>query len=437
MVCSSISNQPDDLRVMTMSIPTIIKRLRSNDQNFKQLILTADEIGLAVDNQDRQDKHPREGDSRATSKNITEITDAIRSNRTVHSVFLDHFFVKALTMEEVCQLLEAIGSLPRLEQFSALSRQAEGWSLPMHAMACFMDLTKTLSSVRLSSIGLVGTVEDFSNFTKVIQRQSAMKEFCLRGACIVDGKIPLDNLLRSLSAVPLLEKIELTAMDLHQDLGGEWPNSPSSALRFCHLSSLKSLELGGWALDEELVLKMASALETNHSLKSLIMLDSSISNTGCVALSKMLAVNKTIERLDLSYNRISDPGCSALANSLVHNTSLKEIGLFGNFQVRSRDVFLKIVQHVNFSLEDLLLDSEWDAEMNFYLNLNRVNRCGVLRNEGLTRLEWVSALVTVQDEKNCFLDAPQETLSYLFYFIMAKPHFVVPNGNMPPSSRRY
>ena len=114
-----------------------------------------------------------------------------------------------------------------------------------------------------------------------------------------------------------------------------------------------------------------------------------------------------------------------MADSLKHNSSLKEIGLFGNFQVRSRDVFLDVIQNHNFFLEDLLLDSEWDAEMQFYLNLNRINRREVLQNEGLTRCEWVDALATVQDEKNSLFDAPQDTLSYLYYFVMAKPHFLL------------
>lgn len=408
---------------MAMSITSIIDRLRANNEDFKQLILTADEVG--VENPEHESEGTTDDGSRASSKNIAELVEAIKANSTVQSVFLDHFFVIKLAQDDVCLLFEALGSLARLEQFSAFSRQAEGWSIPMQAMACFMDRTRTLSSLRLTSIGLVGDVQEFERFSDTIRSQSFMKEFCLRGACIVDGKIPLDALLRSLSAVPLLEKIELTAMDLHQDLGGEWPNSPSSALRFCQSSSLKSLELGGWVLDEELVLKMATALETNNSLRSLIMLDSNISNAGCVALSKMLALNKTIERLDLSYNRISDPGCSALANSLKCNSSLKEIGLFGNFQVRSRDIFLRVIQHNNFFLEDLLLDSEWDAEMSFYLNLNRMNRETVLQNERLTRTEWVDALVTVQDEKNSLFDSPQDTLSYLFYFVMAKPHFLL------------
>lgn len=401
-----------------MSLSNIIDRLRANKTEFKQLILTADEVG--AENPDQSGGSSDDG-SRANSQNIAELVDAIKNNSTVQSVFLDHFFVINLGREDVCLLFEALGSLSRLEQLSALSRQAEGWSIPMQAMAGFMERSRTLSSLRLTSIGLVGDVKQFSRFTKAIQGQACMKEFCLRGACIVEGKIPLDGLLRALSSVPLLEKIELTAMDLHQDLGGEWPNSPSSALRFCQSSSLKSLELGGWVLDEELVLKMASALETNKSLRSLIMLDSNISNTGCVALAKMLSLNKTIERLDLSYNRISDPGCAALANSLKFNSSLKEIGLFGNFQIQSREVFLRVIQHQNFFMEDLLLDSEWDAEMNYYLNLNRFNRRAVLQNEGLTRSEWVDALVTVQDEKNALFDAPQDTLSYLFYFVLAKP----------------
>lgn len=415
---------------MATSITNIIDRLRANNADFKQLILTADEIGVNVDNAnvDNVTQEPAvtaDDGSRASSNNLADLAEAIKSNSTVQSVFLDHFFVTKLTRADICLLFEALGSLSKLEQFSALSRQAEGWSIPMEAMASFMKQSKTLTSLRLTSIGLVGDVKAFTSFTEAIQGQSCMKEFCLRGACIVDGKIPLDRLLRALSQVPLLEKIELTAMDLHQDLGGEWPNSPSSALRFCQSSSLKSLELGGWVLDEDLVLKMATALETNNSLRSLIMLDSNISNTGCVALSKMLSLNKTIERVDLSYNRIGDAGCCALANSLKHNTSLKEIGLFGNFQMQSRDTFLRIIQSQNFFLEDLLLDSEWDAEMNFYLNLNRINRRAVLQNEGLTRCEWIDALATVQEEKNNVFDAPQDSLSYLFYFIMAKPHFLL------------
>jgi len=423
-----------------MALSNIIDRLRANEVGFKQLILTADEVGINNNagqqrqQQQQQQQQPeqsaateeQDGFNRATSKNISELVEAIESNHTVHSVFLDHFFIIKLSAEDVCLLFRALGSLPKLEQFSALSRQAEGWSIPMQAVVALMDGAKSLTSMRMTSIGLVGNENDFESFAKALQGQSCLKEFCLRGACIVDGKIPLDGLLRTLSAIPKLEKIELTAMDLRQDLSGEWPTSPSSALRICYCSSLKSLELGGWVLDEDLVLGMAKALETNTSLRSLIMLDSNITNRGCIALSNMLAVNKTIERLDLSYNRISDAGAIALAQSLIHNSSLKEIGLFGNFQVKSRAVFLHVIQYSNLALEDLLLDSQWDAEMNFYLNLNRMDRRRVLRNEkSLTRGDWLEALVSVQDDKHNFCDADQDTLSYLFYFVMAQPHFLV------------
>jgi hypothetical protein len=286
---------------------------------------------------------------------------------------------------------------------------------------------KSLSSLRLTSVGIVGTEKEFNNFTKVVSSNPSLKEFRLRGACVVDGKMPLDELLRALSTAPVLENIELTAMDLHQDLNGEWPTSPYSALRFCYSRSLKSLELGGWVLDEDLVLKMAKALETNDSLRSLIMLESHITNKGCIAIAEMLKKNKTIERLDLSYNRISDPGCTALANTLRHNTTLKEIGLFGNFQVRSRDVFLRFLQYENFVLEDLLLHSEWDAEMNFYLNLNRLGRRHLLQNEDLVRKEWTNTLAAIQeDSKSSSSSTPhKDALSSLYYFLLAKPHFVV------------
>ena len=165
------------------------------------------------------------------------------------------------------------------------------------------------------------------------------------------------------------------------------------------------------------------------------MLHSSISDKGCSALAKTLAVNQTIERLDLSYNRISDLGCIALANSLIYNKSLKEIGLFGNAQVNSRAVFLRVIQYSNMTLEDLLLDSEWDAEMIFYLNLNRIGRRRLLRNEKISREAWVDTLSEVQGEMQSVCDAPQDTLSNLFYFVLAKPHFVLPTitsvGNQP------
>lgn len=411
------------------NLSNVIERLRANEIGFKQLILTADEAGIAGNNADqRQDGTAAaraQDNNRATTANFAQLIDAIQSNHTVHSVFLDHFFVINLEADDVCRLFEALGSLPKMGQFSALSRQAEGWSIPLQAIASFLDRAKSLSSLRMTSIGLVGTDEEFGRFTKAFQGLYFLKEFCLRGSCIVNGQIPLDGLLQGLSSVPLLEKVELTAMDLQQNLRGNWPTSPSSALQFCYSSSLKSLELGGWLLDEDLVLKMATALETNISLRSLVMLHSSITNRGCAALANTLIVNQTIERLDLSYNRISDPGCIALANSLVYNSSLKEIGLFGNVQMKSRNAFFHIIQNSNLALEDLLLDSEWDAEMNFYLNLNRIGRKRLLRQEGLTREEWIEALFDVQAEKHSTCDdAPQDALSNLFYFVMAKPHFI-------------
>lgn len=400
---------------MAMNLLKIIERLQSTNGDFKQLILTADD-GPERPSSDARDK--------PNSKDIMELIGALESNASVRSVFLDHFFVANLTSEEICLLFRALGSLPKLEQFSALSRQAEGWSIPMKAVESFMRQARSLSSLRLTSVGLVGTAKQFEGFTQSIECHPSMKEFRLRGACIVDGKMPLDNFLRSLSTVPLLEKIELTAMDLHQDLNGEWPNSPSSALRFCYSDSLKSLELGGWVLDEDLVLKMAKALETNESLLSLVMVDSHVTNKGCIAISEMLKKNKTIERIDLSYNRINDRGCTALANMLPHNNTLKEIGLFGNFHVTSRGVFLDKIKNQNFVLEDLLLDSELDAEMNFYLNLNHAGRRHLLQNEDLSRAGWVDSLATLQDDKKASGDAQQDTLSNLFYFVKAKPHFV-------------
>lgn len=410
------------------NIANVIERLRANEEEFKQLILTADEVGIPVAGNNEDGSATVIDSHRATKGNITQLIDAIQSNSTVHSVFLDHFFVINLEADDLCLLFQALGSLPKLGQFSALSRQAEGWSIPLQAIATFLHRARMLTSFRMTSIGLEGTRTEFESFTKAVQSQAFLKEFCLRGACIVDEQIPLDQLLRALSAVPLLEKIELTAMDLHQDLGGKWPNSPSSALRFCYSSSLKSLELGGWALDDELVIKMATALETNNSLRSLVMLHSHITDKACAALAKTLAVNQTIERLDLSYNCISDLGCIALANSLIYNNSLKEIGLFGNTQVNSRAIFLRIIQNSNMTLEDLLLDSEWDAEINFYLNLNRIGRRCLLRNEKVSRGAWVETLSEVQGEKQSVCDSPQDTLSNLFYFVLAKPHFVSPTA---------
>jgi len=407
---------------MVMAISSAIRRLRENNEGFKQLILTADEISLRGNNDQGQEdlRHS----SRASGANIPELIEAILGNYTVQSVFLDHFFAVNLEADDICRLFDALGSLPKLNQFSVLSREAEGWSVPLHAIASFLHRTKRLTSLRMSSIGLNGTGEEFDYLTKVIQDQTLLKEFCLRGACIVDGEIPVDKLLRVLSSLPLLEKIELTAMDLHTNLQGVWPTRPSSALRFCYSSSLKSLELGGWVLDEDLVVEMAKALETNTSLRSLVMLDNHITDKGCMALAKTLTVNQTIERLDLSSNHITDTGCQALANSLASNRSLKEIGLFGKRQAHSRDAFLRVLRHENLDLEDLLLDSVWDAEMNFYLNLNRIGRHRLLKDPSFGRAQWVDCLNDLQSTKQSICDAPNDTLSNLFYFVMAKPHFV-------------
>ena len=120
---------------------------------------------------------------------------------------------------------------------------------------------------------------------------------------------------------------------------------------------------------------------------------------------------------------------------LVQNVTLKEIGLFGNFHVKSRDVFLRILQHQNFVLEDLLLDTDFDAEINYYLNLNRSGRYKLLRNDNQSQNQWLESMVSLQKDMDC--DSPEDVLSSLFYFVKAKPLHLVAHASSQDDEQRF
>src|SRR3990172_1066950 len=70
---------------------------------------------------------------------------------------------------------------------------------------------------------------------------------------------------------------------------------------------------------------IASELETNNTLKTLILIRNGVGNAGAIALAKALEINTTLERLYLSYNHIHDAGFFALARALKTNTTLRTL----------------------------------------------------------------------------------------------------------------
>lgn len=113
-----------------------------------------------------------------------------------------------------------------------------------------------------------------------------------------------------------------------------------------HISTLGASEIGkGLALnkgltdtlhfydnhvDDQGVIPIAKALETNITLTVLLLYKNQIGDIGAIKIAKAIAHNPTLIEINLSANKIADRGACELANALITNTIIKKFFLQNN-----------------------------------------------------------------------------------------------------------
>lgn len=85
----------------------------------------------------------------------------------------------------------------------------------------------------------------------------------------------------------------------------------------------KRLEADGCTL-------VARALETNRTVRRLVIREHNIGDHGAAAIAAMLCRSATLEHVDLSGNDISDKGAEALAQALYGHAALTHLQLWSN-----------------------------------------------------------------------------------------------------------
>jgi len=263
----------------------------------------------------------------------------------------------------------------------------------------------------------------------------------------------LDQLATSVSNVPCLKEIELSAAiedddDLEEDEASfDWEFSSLAPFQQLYQSEiLEKLRLENFGFPEDHLLALFQELEHNNTNLKALFLSSClfITNEGMYGIAKMLANNQTLTSLSLGLKFVlqddeEDDECfQAIAQALHQNTTLQNLRLYKTTSLMrpstrawrryklspaNRRAFLELLQSHNVTLEAMSLfeeEEDHDAttrtdreehkeKYNFYLALNRMGRKHLVR-EDATKEQWFHSILQAQVDLSC-----------LFFFLSMKP----------------
>ena len=255
------------------------------------------------------------------AEQISEITQAIRNNRTVRYVFIYDKYVSNLSMQERTELLKATCCLPQLESFVYIS-DGTRVKFPVDALAEILRTSKSLTTFELHGSNLVGSLSDFDAFNHSLGRLQNLKTFKLMPVFFDNGHADLDPLINSLSRLETLEEIRLC---FYCDKSSYLSTDQLQKLYW--LTSLKVLDLRWPHLSDEHVTAIALELRDNTTLTELRIGGNDLVY-GCFSLAEMLEVNEDIEVFSLVCGGLGRKDCcNALWTAFERNSSIREITL--------------------------------------------------------------------------------------------------------------
>ena len=94
--------------------------------------------------------------------------------------------------------------------------------------------------------------------------------------------------------------------------------------------SMQQLNLQKCGLIAASAAAIARVLETNRSIKLLILAGNNLGDDGGAAIGRVLATNTVLEQIDLQKTQLGPAGGTAIAQALRVNTTLTEIYLNDN-----------------------------------------------------------------------------------------------------------
>ncbi|CAM9533339.1 unnamed protein product, partial [Discosporangium mesarthrocarpum] len=210
------------------------------------------------------------------------------------------------------------------------------------------------------------------NICDALSNNSSKTRVFLASNCIhVDGASAVANMLKANSSVALLNL--------------EW-------------NSIGNFERG--------VECLASALEVNRSLTSLVLCNNNISQQGAAVLARALHINNTLKDLDLRWNHVGNPGARALHECLEVNKAISTIKLSGN------NVDIHLLENLEAALQDrdsgilaqkairddLHLTRERNEQLEACVRRQRVQEEEKMHREQVREQQWQSDLAKLKEE---------------------------------------
>jgi hypothetical protein len=255
---------------------------------------------------------------------IGRMDDLIRGfqgNTFVEKVYLTGSFLNDLAESHCAILFEEIAArLPMLQAFYVSNA-----AIQVKHFYSVLDLSKTLETLELRHVQLLGTHDDFVEFEFGLHRHPSLRHFILS-----DFTAPpdtnLDNLIKVLGTIPQIESVE---MDAHPDaLLAPFALTGSTLMPLCKHITFKELHLSHLALNQLFCNMIAWAL-VHAKLTDLSLAHCHLDDQNVRVMAKALVCNISLRRLDLSYNDITDDACFALADALGENDCLKQLDVTG------------------------------------------------------------------------------------------------------------
>jgi hypothetical protein len=361
---------------------------------------------------------------------------ALKCNKTVKHVCFSGAFVRELTPEQWCLMIEGVGHLESLEQLQIWCS-----TIPVRTFGTMLQNSKHLKVILFFHVRLDGSEDDFLHLSDAIRHHPSLTEFRFGGIETVVENVSLNCVVEALGDAPTLKIVTIQLFNSNRTaiFSGE------ALARMLNSKSITGLYLTRLGLGQDHYIVISSAIATNRNLRVLDLFANSASNEQLLLIATGLRENHGLEtfvlpglsNLDLSYecssaiadtlkmnttmhslylpcSRFTDDGLIMLAESLTVNTTLKKVEIGVSDQIGSHGMAaLTQMLEKNYELERLIVDSAEKSikgKIEYYMRLNAVGRGPLLSSGQANRVEWVNMLISVHDDLDC-----------LFYFISMNP----------------
>lgn len=276
-------------------------------------------------------------DIEAYCTDISQMTDALKSNTVIEYVRLDRDFLPSMYVENTAEFFRAFGSLPAL-------KEAQIWhaSIPVTVLADFLTAARGIEHLQLGCLDLDGDANDFALVSEALKEHPTLQTFSMHDFSLTNETISIDNLIATLATIPNLKvvKLEVTHQRRRSLVGSEAAATKvqvslrgSALADLCRSKTLTELYLNRLNLNLEDYAALAEAIKSAPNLRILALPHCNLDDEACIKLASAIGHSTTLHKIDLSCNKLTDEGCITLASGLSGNQSVKFLRLWGNVKI--------------------------------------------------------------------------------------------------------